>query len=455
MSTRIRDYSTALMLMFAAVTAQASELTLNNFAEGQTLITEGAHPLYQLTLPEQVYRSVAHPDLRDLRVFNAEGQAVPHTIKAPVTQRNIDEQKIALPLFPLTVDASTPSANWSLRIEVDGSLVSYAKTSPTGEAIQALTPTEWMIDLSKIEHPIHALNFQFTANSDSFTQKLHLTESSDLNQWHTLTDATLAHMQFANQKLTQDSVPLAQGRSRKYLRITALDPVSGFRIDKVSGTTRTEQHEQTVQTFELSAASSTQADQLEFDLGGSFRITALKLQLPVPNSLFNVSLYSRPSPNVDWHFREQGTVYRLGLNGEQITDKGFTLNHTDRYWQARFDANPSVQGQAPTLRVTWQPDELYFVAQGSAPFTLAYGNSQMTQQKPAVHALLNQLDADQKNTLIGHAQPGPTRTLQGSKALEVKTDIPWTRWLLWSLLGLGVVLAGRMAWKLKGEMVGR
>lgn len=452
MSTRIRGYSTALLLMFGAVTALASELTLDDFAEGQTLVTEGAHPLYQLTLPEQVYRSVAHADLRDLRVFNAEGQAVPHTIKAPVIRRSVDEQKIALPLFPLTVDASTPSANWSLRIEVDGSLVSYAKTSPTGEAIQTVIPTEWMIDLSKVEHPIHALSFQFTANSDSFTQKLHLALSSNLNQWHTLTDATLAHMQFANQKLTQDSVTLEQGRSGKYLRITARNPVSGFRIEKVLGTTRSEQREEVMQRFELSPANSSQSDQLDFDLGGAFRITGMKLQLPVPNSLFNVSLYSRPSPNVNWQFREQGTVYHLGLNGEQITNKGFTLNQTDRYWQARFDANPSVQGQVPTLRVTWQPDELYFVAQGAAPFTLAYGNSQLLQQKPAVHALLNQLDADQKNTLIGHAQPGPTRTLQGSKALEVKTEIPWTRWLLWLLLGLGVVLAGRMAWKLKGEL---
>ena len=451
MNTRIFGYAIALMLL-GAVSAQGKELSLDDFAEGQTLITESAHPLYQLTLPEQVYRRVAHADLRDLRVFNAEGQAVPHLIKAPVAQHNIEEQKIALPLFPLDVDAAAPATDWSLKIEVDGSLVSYNKT---GAAPETSTPTEWIIDLSKVEKPLSALSFQFTANSASFTQKLHLAESQDLNHWHKLTNATLAHMQFANQQLTKDSVTLTQHSAGKYLRITARDPVSGFRIEQVSGTTRTEQQTATEQSFELSATSSTQADQLEYDLGGAFRITGLKLQLPVSNSLFNVSLYSRSSPKLDWQLRQQGTAYRLGLNGEQITDKGFTLNHHDRYWQARFDASATVQGQTPTLRVTWQPDELTFVAQGSAPFTLAYGNHQQTQPKPAVHALLNQLNADQKNTLIGPAQPGPTRTLQGSKALEVKTEIPWTRWLLWSLLGLGVVLAGRMAWKLKGEMVGR
>lgn len=452
MNPRFICHTLALGSLFTPLAVQASEPSLADFAEGQALITEGSYPLYQFTLPEQIYRRVAHADLRDVRVFNADGQAVPHLIKAPVAQQHVEEQQIELPLFPLDTDTTTPGTEWSLKIEVDGSLVSYEKNR---EATDASAPTEWIIDLSKVEKPLSTLRFRFRADSSSFVQKLHLTESTDLHQWHTLTDATLAQMQFASQQLRQDSVSLSRKSHGKYLRITALDPVSGFDIEQVSGTTRTEQQTLTEHSFELNAASSPQPDRLDFDLGGSFRITALKLQLPVPNSLFQVSLYSRPSTKIDWQIQQQGTAYRLGMNGEQITDNGFALNRNDRYWQAHFTASAVVQGQTPTLRVTWQPDELYFVAQGSAPFTLAYGNGQLVAQKPAVHALLNQLDADQKSSLIGQAQPGPTRIFQGNQALEAKTEIPWTRWLLWSLLAMGVLVAGRMAWRLKGEMLER
>lgn len=452
MNPRFICQTFALGSLITPLAVQANEPRLADFAEGQTLITEGNYPLYQLTLPEQVYRRVAHADLRDVRVFNADGQSVPHLIKVPEAQPHVEEQQIELPLFPLDTDATASSTNWHLKIEVDGSLVSYDNTRATTET---RAPTSWIIDLSKLDKPLNALSFRFRADSDSFVQKVQISESENLHEWHVLTESTLASMTFVNRQLTQDRVTLSRRNNDNYLRITAIDPVSGFVIEQVSGTLRTEQQTPTKQHFVLNAASSPQPDRIDFDLGGSFRITGLTLQLPVPNSLFQVSLYSRQSPHIDWQFRQEGTTYRLVLNDEQITDNGFALNHNDRYWQAHFTTSAIVQGQTPTLRVTWQPDELFFVAQGSAPFTLAYGNSQLTSQQPAVHALLNHLDADQQSSLIGRAQVGQIQTFQGSRALEKKPEIPWTRWLLWSLLAMGVLVAGRMAWRLKGEMLDR
>ncbi|SPW23178.1 Uncharacterised protein [Cronobacter sakazakii] len=53
---------------------------------------EGQSPWYRLPLPEAVYSQSAWPDLRDVRVFNAQGASLPFALDtttppAPAPQR--------------------------------------------------------------------------------------------------------------------------------------------------------------------------------------------------------------------------------------------------------------------------------------------------------------------------------------------------------------------------------
>ena len=52
-------------------------------------------------LPLEIYRSVSDPELRDLGVYNAAGQAVPRIIAPPGAGNEMVEKELLLALLPL------------------------------------------------------------------------------------------------------------------------------------------------------------------------------------------------------------------------------------------------------------------------------------------------------------------------------------------------------------------
>jgi len=54
-----------------------------DFAYAVPLQFEGQDALYQATLPLSVYQNTVRSDLGDLRVFNAQGEVVPHMLRQP------------------------------------------------------------------------------------------------------------------------------------------------------------------------------------------------------------------------------------------------------------------------------------------------------------------------------------------------------------------------------------
>lgn len=66
----------ALVWAFAATCAASDDTSRaerpQDYARGMELVVEGQSPWYRLPLPEAVYSQSAWPDLRDIRVFNAQ-----------------------------------------------------------------------------------------------------------------------------------------------------------------------------------------------------------------------------------------------------------------------------------------------------------------------------------------------------------------------------------------------
>lgn len=57
-----------------------------DYAKGVTLLTLGSEQWYSLPLPLAVYHEAVWPDLRDIRVFNRQGDVVPFTLLAEKVQ---------------------------------------------------------------------------------------------------------------------------------------------------------------------------------------------------------------------------------------------------------------------------------------------------------------------------------------------------------------------------------
>jgi Protein of unknown function (DUF3999) len=168
--------------------------------------------------------------------------------------------------------------------------------------------------------------------------------------------------------------------------------------------------------------------------------------LPDANSILDVALSSRRGQQDSWRLVTRAGFYRInGTAGEQQNSPIRVNSDTDRYWQARI-VNSGGLPQSPLhLRIEWVPNELTFLAQGHAPYLLAYGNSTATRAEADFSHLPTTLAA-------AAATLGPPQALGGQARLVPKpAPFPWTRAALWSVLILAVILLGWMARKIAQE----
>ena len=78
-----------------------------------TITLSGDGPFYQLSLPTTIYSTAAHADLRDIRILNASGGAVPYAWLQQAQQDATAPEFISnkLPVFPLKTAAADQSAS--------------------------------------------------------------------------------------------------------------------------------------------------------------------------------------------------------------------------------------------------------------------------------------------------------------------------------------------------------
>ena len=71
--TRSSSVMLALISTGAPLLSTAGDLSLEDFAYAIPITTPVPSSAYRVAIPFDVYRNVAHDDLRDVRVFNARG----------------------------------------------------------------------------------------------------------------------------------------------------------------------------------------------------------------------------------------------------------------------------------------------------------------------------------------------------------------------------------------------
>jgi hypothetical protein len=185
-----------------------------------------------------------------------------------------------------------------------------------------------------------------------------------------------------------------------------------------------------------------------FDLGSGFPVQQVDVELPEANSVVRLQILSPAARNDPWRPVTGGEFFRIQNGGaERRNDPVAVLVNCDRYWLVRLEQPQMTLGAAaPRLRVSWEKRELLFLARGSGPFLLAYGDS-------AAEAASTPLDA-----LLGHVtlQPaalGPARVSGGPERLAPPPRaLPWRMVILCSVLAAGVLLLGWMALRLSREL---
>jgi len=440
-----------LTLFFCTAGVALAGPTRDEFAyEAQISLKEPAS-LYRVPLTANVYQRVTRADLGDIRVFNAAGEIVPHGLNRPTVdpKRNI----VNLPLFPLELGSNDSRDDVSLHVEVgkDGTIVNVRSTTHSGPK-----RTAYLVDTTKIEKALSALNFQWRAEqTNGGVYHVDIEASDDLKNWRRVTQGVLARLVHNGQVLERDRAEFAAQRA-KYLRIMPVTPAAGLTISAVRGEFSTTSDPQR-NWLGLAAQPSEKPNEQRFFLNAQMAADRARLNL-TENSVARVTILYRDKDGDAWQYAGQRTVYRLQAANTDIRDVEIRFGRgiVARQWMIRQTTSSGAGlSQITGLELGWQPHDLIFVARGAAPFRLAYGRYGLAPVDDGIDELLRQSKrGDAQNLKIGDAVLENPEVLSGERALQRSWTAGWKTWLLWAILLLGVVMLAYLALHV-GKQVGR
>lgn len=436
---KLRAMAIACAFPLAAFAGQAS---LDDYAQGVAVNATSSLSLIETTLPDAVYQAVTRADLGDLRVFNAEGSPVPHAVCAAAEASEPVITKESFPVFELR-EARQARTDGS-RVEVQTPAGTHVNVQEPGVSAAALNGGTHIIDVRQTQEPLRAIQFEWESPDGASEAKVRIGSSDDLDRWNVVVAAsTLLVATQGEQQLKRERIELPL-RRYEYLRIERVDGGPPLSIKEVTGERVSIAADIEPLWFMPNPATSSEPDVLTFDTARIAPVRYARLRLSQENSSMRVSLQSRPGDNSSWLDRWGGETYLIVTATERRESPPARFDPTtDRHWRLQL----AKGAPAPMLELGYRPARLRFLAQGSGPYTIAFG-SRRADVSPATacDALLADVSAKERAKLIGEGHTGELRVLSGDAAFKpLPRKTPLRLIVLWSVLIVGVGLLIAMA----------
>lgn len=428
-----------------------------DFAFGIPLQIPGSEALWQIELPQSVYEGVVRPDLGDLRVLNAAGEAVPQAFLPRLTASRAAGQPIGLPFFPLRGAAALGLDGIEVHIErAEGRTVLTTSAHDPAKAGGETSLLGYLVDARGMHQPVRALAFEIPGTAGEVMTRVRVEASEDLKHWTLLAeDAPLVRLEAGGQRLVQLRVAFP-ARTASYFRVSwpSATPLELAALTAEPGEALLDVPRLWKQVVGVPVKDK--AGAYTFDLGGQFPVDRLRVVLPQANTVVPVAILSRVRPTEQWRQVTLSTLYRLGPPGQDLVNPDLVIGlDTNRYWSLRVDPRSGGIGDGLIeLAVGWVPHRLVFAARGGAPFQLAFGSATARPVAYPIATLVPGYPADADGVPpgvpIGTAIPGQLQTLAGESARQRPLD--WQRWVLWGSLVLGVLTLAGMALRLARQV---
>jgi hypothetical protein len=432
----------ALLAMLALLaTSPVCAQALDDYATRVPLTLVGEGPWYRLEVPMAVHLAARYADLRDLRVFNAEGQALAYALTRDAAQSRETRSETPVNWFPLRGPASVERMP-AVRVQrsATGTLVELAAEEVLSADAEPLRG--WLLDASAIEGPLQQLILDWNVEREGF-QHFTIEASDDLQHWRSWGGGQVARLSFAGERIDLRDVGLP-GQQARYLRLLWSDPqqaplLTAARL--VSG--------RTVPAPLVWSAPLTPSrvapGEYRWDLPLALPLQRLRVELSQSNTLAPVTVSGRSDGKVRWQPLGRGLLYRLTQgSAEVLHDELELFGAAAQQLRLRVDERGGGLGsEAPQLRVGLRATQLVFLARGTPPYVLATGNPAGKAASLPLDTLIPGYD-DQRLATLGIASAGQTLPAEAAGAERAPSE-DWKRWGLWAVLLAGVGLLVLMA----------
>lgn len=430
------------LLCSASVLAQEQP---GDYAVQLPLSLSGEGPWYRLDVPMALHFAARYGDLRDLRVFNGEGQALAYALVAGQGESRDSQQEQAVKWFPLYAEQGDSSATPSLRVQrsTSGTLIELRDESDS--AAQPALLRGWLLDASASDEPLVRLQLDWEGGQEGF-QRFSIEASDDLQDWQPWGSGQLARLSFGDERVEQRQVELP-GRKARYLRLLWQSPQQAPQLTAASlRSQRSDRVPAPLVWSQPLAATRSPDGEYQWQLPLALPLERLKVELTQANSLAPIRVSGRADSKGNWQSLAQGLLYRLPENGAEIRQDELSLpGWTVQQLRLQVDERGGGLGsEPPQVAVAVRATQLIFLQRGSPPYRLALGRAGAESAALPLTTLIPGYQP-QRLQQLGTAEAQLPADSIKQQEQAAASDSNWKRWGLWLVLLVGVGLLALMA----------
>lgn len=466
----------ALATVAIGAAAAAADKPADNPAAYSHVISvtvSGKEAVVQMPLPRAVYLQARSADLRDLRLFDAGGTPLPFALVERVREDGVARSRAPVAVFPVRAPAGAAQDGLQIRTREDGTLVSVrAPASEAGDVLASL-----ILDLqppavansgaanngsnngSNIgSRAIAALELMPPASESSYSARVMLEASDDLQHWAPVTDAALSWLVNSQGGRVQKNRIEFAPRSFRYARLSWLEgkPVefAAISADWVTALRAPAQWDSLV----LQPTPGRSGEDLVYAAPLAIPVASVGLVFQGQNIVLPAAIgqyrdlpqrQAGEARGPDLRTVASATFYRLTQNGQQREsgDVDVAPTHASQ-WVLRPQAKLA---ERPGLRLRWQAGTIVFLAGGRGPYTLAFGRDGVP---PAYLPLAQVAPGFSRGELatLELAKAGAPVQQHAPEAAAGDGNASGRAAWLWALLLCGVAALGFMAWRLVRQL---
>lgn len=451
-----------LAILFPTLALADKPLTSEYFAFSSTFSAADSS-LREVALPINILEQIQRRDFGDMRVFNAQGQEVPYQLQQVTTNSQVIER--GLSFYPFSREQASNPVDIRIQVQQDSNMqtknvkiITLQTIFPQDEQQKPQTDDEYqyIAENKNTTQFLCGLKLNWNQPKANMVLQIKIEGSSNLQNWSTLkTSANLSMFKFAGSSLIHSRVSIACNKY-KYLRLTWFKPEPGLKLNRIWASYQTKE-EKVLQQKIIGKPDLGDDGNWYFTAPTIAPVTQLELVPPTDGLLYRGRLFSRPDDTSQWQLQHSISQYQLKISDTRLTSTPLALNfNNDVYWKIEIDSSKQLSNdQLPDIRFGWPQQKLIFLAQGEAPFTLAYGNKEIEPgNNHGISDLINAMRAAGEmpdkvtlgkiinNTNIAELEPEaePEKTTQ------------WGVIGLWFLLIFGTAVLGYMAYRLYQQM---
>lgn len=360
--------------------ATAAEGDAADFAARATLTLEGEGPWYRLSVPMALQLAAAHGDLRDLRIFDADGQAQAYHLGSGGEQYRETRQQTPVARFPLHARRNSQDVpEVRIRRGEGGTLVEVAPQGRQDSETQQLRG--WLLDCSAVQDSLQQLVLDWDEQEGEGFQQFSIEASDDLQHWRAWGTGQVARLAFADERILQAEVELP-GLKARYLRLLWLEPKQAPVLRSATLiSVRGDRQAAPLNWSDPLVAGRTGSGELVWELPLALPLERVRVEPIERGTLAPVRLSGRADVSLPWRGLASGVLYHLPAQGvERLNDELSLPGQPVRQLTMLVDPRGGGLGAEPHLRVALPASHVVFLARGTPPYTLAVGNPRLQDQ---------------------------------------------------------------------------